>query len=74
MLPQLFKRVSNNYKDLTFQEFQVLLEKIALLMFEEKEDLPSEFDKIEAFYKYIGVDDQNFYRKHMHLLNPPFNI
>lgn len=44
-------------------------------MFEDKdEELPNEFDKIEAFYKYIGVDDANFYRKHMHILNPPFNI
>ncbi|KRX03882.1 hypothetical protein PPERSA_04760 [Pseudocohnilembus persalinus] len=75
MLPQIFKKVSNNYKDLTFQEFQIILEKIALLMFEDKdEELPNEFDKIEAFYKYIGVDDANFYRKHMHILNPPFNI
>lgn len=22
----------------------------------------------------MGVDDPNFYRQHMHLLNPPFNI
>lgn len=43
-------------------------------MFEDKEDLPTEFDKIEAFYKYIEVDNPNFFRKHMNLLNPPFNI
>lgn len=33
------------------------MEKIALIMFEDKDDMPSEFDKIESFYKYIGVDD-----------------
>jgi len=32
-------------------------------MFEDKEDLPSEFDKIEAFYKYLGVDNVSEYRK-----------
>lgn len=43
-------------------------------MFEDKDELPTEFDKIEALYKYIGVDDVNQIRKHMHILNPPFNI
>jgi len=52
-----------------------MCEKIALYMFEDKdEEMPTDMDKVEGFYKYIGVDNPNFYRKHMHLLNPPFNI
>ena len=43
-------------------------------MFEENPDYPTDFDRTEAFYKFIGVDNPNFYRKNMHLLNPPFNI
>ena len=43
-------------------------------MFEDNSDYPTDTDKTEAFYKFIGIDNPNFYRKHMHLLNPPFNI
>jgi hypothetical protein len=44
-------------------------------MYEDRNDeLPTDLEKIEAFYKFIGVENPNYYRKHMHLLNPPFNI
>lgn len=60
---------------MTFDEFQMALEKVALIMYEERDnEMPTDFDKVEAFYKYIGVDNPNYYRKHMLLLNPPFNI
>ena len=71
----LFKKTSSNYKEMTFDEFQVLLEKLAIIMFEDKDDeLPSDLDKVEAFYKFIGLENQNFYRQQMQLLQPPFNI
>ena len=54
----LFKKTSSNYKEMTFDEFQVLLEKLAIIMFEDKDDeLPSDLDKVEAFYKFIGLEN-----------------
>ncbi len=72
-LPLLFKKNALNYKELDFEAFKVLLEKIALIMFEDNPDLKTDFDKAEAFYKYIGVDNPNFYRKNMHLQVQPFH-
>ena len=43
-------------------------------MFEEDDNYSSDFEKTEAFYKFIGVDNPNYFRKCMNLLNPPFNI
>ena len=54
----LFKKTSSNYKEMTFDEFQVLLEKLAIIMFEDKDDeLTSDLDKVEAFYKFIGLEN-----------------
>lgn len=43
-------------------------------MFEGKEDFPTDFDKLESFYKFISIDDPYEYRKRFKVLNPPFNI
>jgi hypothetical protein len=62
-LPILFKKNSSNYKEMNIYEFKSVLEKIALLMFEMKdEEFPTDTDKLEAFYKYIQIDDQEAYR------------
>lgn len=42
------------------------------MMFEDQNT--SNIDKVEEFYKFLGIDDPNIYRKRFKLLNPPFNI
>lgn len=71
-IPHLFKKTSSNFKELSLDEFKIMLEKISLLMFEGESS--SYVDKVEELYKYIGLDDPTVYRKKFKLLNPPFNI
>eukprot|EP00825_Cyclidium_porcatum_P003873 TRINITY_DN11799_c0_g1_i1.p1 TRINITY_DN11799_c0_g1~~TRINITY_DN11799_c0_g1_i1.p1 ORF type:complete len:463 (-),score=89.01 TRINITY_DN11799_c0_g1_i1:64-1452(-) len=74
-IPNLFQKTSPNYKELTLQQFKQILEKIALVMYQDQNDqYPTEIDKVETFYKYIAIDDPNIYRRNMVLQQPPFNI
>lgn len=44
-------------------------------MFENKEeDFPTDFDKIEAFYKFICIDDINAMKLKCKIISQPFNI
>ncbi|CAD8148559.1 unnamed protein product [Paramecium pentaurelia] len=65
ILVEIFKKCSN-IQELTYQEFQYALIKIADIIF------PVE-NSLRALYNYLGVHDQKIYRKKMVVVGKPFN-
>lgn len=61
-LSKLFVKTATNFKDLFFNEFLILLEKIAIMYYYNDNSLITSFDKVEALYKFMGIDDSNIYK------------
>lgn len=61
-LSKLFVKTATNFKDLFFPEFLILLEKIAIMYYYNDNSLITSFDKVEALYKLMGIDDSNLYK------------
>ncbi|KAL4432032.1 hypothetical protein ABPG74_017768 [Tetrahymena malaccensis] len=64
-LYQLFNKVGTTLGEILFEEFQVLLEKMAQVFYEKSDKLFNQFDKIEQFYRHIGLDDIKLYKNKM---------
>lgn len=71
-LPQLFRKMSANFKELDFEEFKAALEKLSLMMFESDQQ-SSHAEKLEKLYKYMALDNPEIFRKKFKLINAPFN-
>ncbi|KAL4473967.1 hypothetical protein ABPG72_000329 [Tetrahymena utriculariae] len=64
-LYQLFNKVATTLGEILFEEFQVLLEKMAQVFYEKSDKLFNQFDKIEQFYRHIGLDDFKLFENKM---------
>jgi len=71
--PLLFKKVSGNSRELNLVEFKETLRQLALLMYKEEEGL-SEQEKLEKFYRFLGVDNFAKCFSKLQLISKPFNI
>ncbi|EAS05032.1 hypothetical protein TTHERM_00840010 (macronuclear) [Tetrahymena thermophila SB210] len=64
-LYQLFNKVGSTLGEILFEEFQVLLEKMAQVFYEKSDKLFNQFDRIEQFYRHIGLDDFKLFKNKM---------
>lgn len=57
----MFKKYSMSYKELDFETFKIMIEKVAFAFYKDEEDI-SNIDRVEKLYQFLEIDDPNKFR------------